>query len=284
MSILFALLAALCFGTGDFLAGLASRRLDFRIVGACAQSLGLLSAMLAVLLFPGDGLDGHVVLWGALAGVGNGVGALMLYYGLTVGRMSVVATLSGLTGAVLPVLVGVFDGDSISALSAAGAVIAVPAIALVSWQPAAEGKEAEGTGSGAIWGFLAGIGFALFFVGLDQAGTDSGAWPIAVNQAIAALIAIPLAAQVLLVRRPRISRRGAILTLTAGLSLGLASIALLTAFDTGELAIVVVLTALYPGVTTLLARFVLAEHWVRTQKLGLVSALIAVVLVSIGAG
>jgi drug/metabolite transporter (DMT)-like permease len=296
MSIVLALLAAVGYGTGDFLAGLASRRLDFRLVSAVAQSLGLLAALLAVLLYPGDGLTGHVLLWGAIAGVGNGVGALLLYHGLTVGRMSIVAVLSGLTASVLPVLVGVAQGDSISALSAVGVVVAVPAIALVSWQPAGDegadreagategGPKAGGSaaGSGAIWGFLAGIGFAAFFVGLDRAGTDSETWAMSVNQAVAVLIAGPLAVRVLVARRPQLDRPALALTLGAGIALALATIAVLTAFSSGELAIVVVLTALYPGVTTLLARFVLAEHWVRTQKIGLAAALAAVVMVSVG--
>jgi membrane protein len=64
------------------------------------------------------------LLWGALGGLGSGSGALALYYGMTVGRMSVVATLSGLLAAVIPVFVGLVGGDSISTASAIGIVIA----------------------------------------------------------------------------------------------------------------------------------------------------------------
>jgi uncharacterized membrane protein len=279
MSILFALLAALGYGTGDFFAGLASRRLDFRAVAMTSQSLGFLAALVAVLLFPGDGLTGRTLFWGAIAGVGNGVGAMLLYHGLSIGRMSIVATLSGVMSSVVPLCVGLLQGDSLSAVSATGVAFAVPAIALVSWQPSAAGKAAS---SGALWGFLAGIGFAVFFIALDQAGTNSGAWPIAVNQAVAVLIAAPFAARVLLARELRLARPDIAVTLSAGVALGLATIALLAAFDTGKLAIVVVLTSLYPGVTTLLARFALAERWVRTQKIGLVTAFAAVILISAG--
>jgi drug/metabolite transporter (DMT)-like permease len=103
-----------------------------------------------------------------------------------------------------------------------------------------------------------------------------------VNQAVAVLIAAPFAARVLLARELRLARPDIAVTLSAGVALGLATIALLAAFDTGELAIVVVLTSLYPGVTTLLARFALAERWVRTQKIGLVTAFAAVILISAG--
>jgi drug/metabolite transporter (DMT)-like permease len=279
--ILLALLAALGFGTGDFLAGLASRRIDFRVVSTIAQSLGLLAAVVAVLVFAGgNGLTGHVLLWGAIAGVGNGVGAMFLYHGLSIGRMSIVATLAGLMGSVVPVVFGVIQGDTLSAISAIGIVFAIPAIALVSWQPAAE--EGTSEGSGAIGGFLAGLCFALFFIALDQAGNDSGAWPVAVNQAMAVLIAGSLALPVVLAQGIRLPRPDLGLVLGAGVALGLATIFLQTAFESGELAIVVVLTSLYPGVTILLARFSLAEHWIKTQKIGLAAALAAVVLVSAG--
>lgn len=279
MSILLALLAALGYGTADFLGGLASRRIDFRAVSAASQLLALVAAAIAVLVFPGDGLNDRVLLWGTIAGVGNAVGAMLLYRGLSVGRMSVVATLSGLMAAVVPVCVGLAEGDSLSALSAIGIACAIPAIALISWQPVAD---AGATSSGAVWGCLAGLGFALFFIAIDQAGSDAGAWPVAVNQAVAVLITAPLAARALLATGLRLPRPGVVLSLGAGVALGVTVIAVQAAFHSGELAIVVVLTSLYPGVTALLARFVLAEHWIRTQKVGLVTALAAVVLVSVG--
>lgn len=282
MSILLALLAALGLGTADFFAGLASRRIDFRVVSACTQSLGLLAALIAVLVSSGDGLTGRVLLWGAIAGIGNGVGAMLLYHGLSVGRMTIVATLSGLVGAVFPVIVSLLQGDSLSALSAIGIVVAIPAIVLVSWQPA--GEEDSAAGGGALWGILAGLAFALFYIAFDRAGDDSGAWPVAVNQAVAVAIAGSLALPVILADGPSLPPAGRRLVLGAGLGLGFGAIALQAAFSSGELAIVVVLTSLYPGVTTLLARFALAEHWIRTQKLGLVAALAAVVMVSAGAG
>lgn len=287
MSIILALLAALGFGAADFIAGLTSRKLDFRIVTCIVQGLGLVAAILAVLLFPGDGLSDQVLFWGAIAGLGTGAAGLLLFHGLSVARMSAVATLSALTGSVLPVLFGIAQGDSISVLSAIGIILALPAIALVSWQPGLEEEEhteAPGvaSGNGALWGLLAGIAIALFYIAFEKTGNEAGAWPGAVNQGVALIIVAPLALYVLVTRRPRLVRPVINLALLAGVTLGLTTLALLAAFSGGELAIVAVLSSLYPGVTTLLARFVLHEHWVRTQQLGLVAALVAVVLVSVG--
>lgn len=281
MSIFLALLSALGLGAGDFFAGLASRRLDVRVVSAFSQSAGLVAALLAVPFLHGDGLTGHVLLWGALAGVGNGVGAILLYHGLAVGRMSVVATLSGVTGAVIPVLVGLIRGDPLSSLSAVGIVLAIPAIALVSWRPAT-GEDSGG--NGAIWGVLAGLAFALLYVAFDRAGDASGVWPAAVSQLVAVAIAGSLALPIVLSGRPVVPASARTPLVCAGVGLGLGVVALQVAFTTGELTTVVVLTSLYPGVTTLLARFGLGEHWAGTQKVGLAAALIAVVVVSLGSG
>jgi len=51
----------------------------------------------------------------------------------------------------------------------------------------------------------------------------------------------------------------------------------------GELSVVAVLVALYPGTTVILARLLLGERWSSAQKLGLATALLATCLVSLGA-
>lgn len=278
MGILLALISALCYGAGDFTAGLASRRLSAGIVTAAAQTMGLLAALVAVVLFPGVGPRASALEWGALSGVGSTIGTLSLYQGLAAGSMTIVATLSGVLTAVIPVIVGVALGNTLSALAAAGIVIAVPAILLVSWQPG----ETRGARGGALYGALAGAGFGLLFIALDRAGTRSGAWPLVPGQLVSVLLLAPLAIRTL--RRSERSPRPIAVTLTivTGLLSGLANIAFLAATGHGELAIIAVLSALYPAVTVLLARAFLAERWTRHQAIGLVAAAAAVVLVSVG--
>lgn len=278
MSIVLGLLAAVAFGTGDLFAGVASHRLRPAIVTSGTGIVGVGTALVAVLLFPGDGASTKALLWGALAGVGTGAGGLCLYHGMTVGRISVVATLSGLFAAVIPVFVGLIGGDSLSLASAVGVVIAVPAIALVSWHP----SRAEAGASGAIWGVLAGIGFALLFVALDRAGTESGAWPLLTTELAGVLVIAPLAILTLRAGGVEVSRTGALQAVIAGVLFGLANLAFLVATHTGQLAIVVVLTSLYPAVTVILARVFLADQWIRTQKIGLIAGFAAVLLVTAG--
>jgi drug/metabolite transporter (DMT)-like permease len=72
------------------------------------------------------------------------------------------------------------------------------------------------------------------------------------------------------------------LLLAAGLLAGAANLSFIIANHHGELAVVAVLTALYPGFTVILARVVLGERWSPVQKLGLATALVATFLVSLG--
>jgi drug/metabolite transporter (DMT)-like permease len=279
MSIVLAVFAACAFGTGDFLGGFASRRLKPTIVTTMAQTVGLVTASLAVLVFPGDGPTGHALLWGGIGGIGAGGGTVALYHGLSVGRMSVVATLSGVLVAVLPVLVGLAQGDSLTLMACVGIGVAIPAIVLVSWHP--ESNESE-AGSGAVWGLLGGCGFALLFISLAQAGTGSGAWPLVSGQVVSVLVLLPAALRMLTAGHAEISRSTGLVILSSGVLAGLASLAFLGAAGEGQLAVVAVLTALYPGITVFWARIVLHEHWNRAQSIGLLAAFAAVVLVSLG--
>lgn len=280
MSVLLGLLAAATYGSSDFLAGLVSRRLPPIVVTAGAQAICLLVGLIAVAFYPGDGMSGSVLLWGAVSGLGSAGGTFALYRGLGGGAMSVVATLSGLLTAVIPVIVGLATGDSLSALAAVGIVAAIPAIGLVSWSGSIGGAGR----SGAVWGILAGFGFGLLFVGYDQAGSGAGAWPLVVAEGVAALLTAGPALLALRGVDLAERRRSLGLLLAAGLLAGAANLSFIIANHHGELAVVAVLTALYPGFTVILARVVLGERWSATQKVGLVTALVATCLVSLGAG
>lgn len=279
MAIILAVTSALTWGAADFLAGIASRRIRAESVTAISLTLGIIATGTATLLSPGSGPSIAACSWGMLGGLGNGCGSLLLYRGLAIGQMGLVTPLSGVMTAIVPALVGVLTGNRLSPLSAIGICAAVPAIGLVSWS---SGSGAQGSRSGALYGLLAGCGFAVAFISLDRAGTTSGAWPVLANSVTAALIASIFATrrrqhERILTRTPATA-----LVVGAGLLLGLANVSFFAATGAGELAIVAVLAALYPGVTTLLARFILFEHWTRRQGLGLMLALAAVVLSSVG--
>jgi drug/metabolite transporter (DMT)-like permease len=279
MGALLGLMAAVAYGTSDFGAGVASRRFAPGPVAAVAQACGLLTAALALLLFPGAGPTATVLGWGAISGLGSTLGTLSLYRGLSVGRMSVVATLSAVLTAVIPAVVGLASGDHLSIRAEVGIAIAIPAIGLVSWQRTTATVRASQ--AGAVYGVLAGLGFAVLFIALDRAGTRSGAWPLLPGQAVSVLLIAPFALHNLaLSGKP--SRAAGILTVGVGVLSGTANLLFLAATGRGQLAVVAVLTALYPTVTVVLARVFLAERWTRLQAIGLLAAATAVAMVSGG--
>jgi uncharacterized membrane protein len=205
------------------------------------------------------------------------LGTLALYYGLAVSRMSTVAPISAVLAAAVAALVGLATGDRLSTLAWAGIVLALPAIALVSIHPGGAGHDPR---AGIISGVLAGLGFAALFVGLAQAGTASGAWPLIAGQAIAVLI-IGLAT---FPNPPRWSTWKAVwrMATVAGILAGAATLLYLAATGAGQLAVVAVLASLYPAATIVLARVLLAEHWTRPQVAGLVISAAAVTAIAVG--
>jgi drug/metabolite transporter (DMT)-like permease len=276
VGVLLGLLAAVAYGASDFAAGAGGRRASAEAIAILSQPFGLAAAILAVLLVDAHSPTAGSLLWGALAGVGSGVGTLALFRGLTVGRMSVVAPLSAVLSAALPAIVGIATGDSLSPLRLAGLGLALPAVALVSRQAGDAGDDRE---SGIWEGLVAGAGFAVLFIGLARAGTHAGAWPLVPCQAIAvaAVVVIGLA-----LGRPggtwRAAWRPAVLT---GIGGGSANLLYLAATGHGQLSVVAVVTALYPAVTILLARVVLDERWARVQAVGLGLSALAVGLISL---
>lgn len=278
MAALLALAAAVAYGASDFSAGVASRRFAAGPVAAAGQIAGLISALVALLIFRGSAPDIHILAWGAASGVGSGVGTLSLYRGLAVGRMSVVATLSALLTVAIPALVGVALGNRLSTLNLIGVVAAVPAIGLVSWHSAA-GDRRRGF-EGLIYGAIAGCGFALLFIALDLAGTRAASWPLVPGQAISILIVAPFGALSLHTASAP-GGTAIVYMIGAAILTGVANLLFLASTGRGELAVVAVLSAMYPAVTVLLARLLLKERWSRVQAAGLVLSGVAVVLVAL---
>ncbi len=282
MAVLFALLAAFGYGTSDFAGGLASRRYAAEPASGAVLAVEVVCVAVGVILFPGRGPHPGALEWGALGGLGGGVGALALFRGLSVGAMAIVGTVSAVLAAVIPVLVGLALGNHLGTGAAIGIAIAIPAIVLVSWQPGpVRGSGPRSERGGAYYGVIAGLGFALLFIALDRAGTRSGAWPLLPGQSVAFVVVLPAAlGGVKRVGPP--ARREAGLMLVSGVLAGTAALSFLHSTGQGELSIVAVVTALYPAFTVVLARVLLAERWSRSQALGLIVAAVSVALVSVG--
>ncbi|MDI9887157.1 EamA family transporter [Streptomyces sp. HNM0645] len=285
---LFALSAALMFGLVHFFSGLLARRADSYAVAAFGQVGGIVLMLAVAVLMPVAGVEAPVLTashitsgalgWGVLSGVGTGIGVACLYRGLAAGRMSVVAPLSSAAGVTLPVLVGVVVlGDRPSPLAWLGVAAAVPALWLVSRN---DGPGAGGTASGARFGLLAGIGFAVQFLAISRIDPAAGLWPILAARAAATLtIALMARAARATLHLPR---RLVLPALAVG-SMGAVALVLYQAATLHQLlALATVLASLYPAVPVVLAVVFLHERPTTVQIAGLLCTGVAVVLIALG--
>lgn len=269
MVVLLSLAAALAYGLSDFVGGLASRRTSAWPVAFVGTVAAFAGAVVLALLTHGS--PSSVDLWwGALAGIGSGTGGAFLYRGLAAGRMGVVAPISAVGAALLPVCVGVATGERPDLLVWLGILAAVPGIWLVSREPDGAGSLAAGI----VDGVLAGVGFGLLFAAMGQVPESAGFAPLAVAQGVAVL-AVALTAAALRARWVPYDASQA-WGAAAGVLATAAVVAFLLATQTGLLSVASVVTALYPAVTIGLAAAVLRERIHASQAVGLLLCGVAV--------
>jgi drug/metabolite transporter (DMT)-like permease len=270
-------LSALMYGAGDFCGGLASRRMPLFTVLVFSQLVGLLVAVAAALAF-GQRLPAAAdVLWGAAAGVFGAAGLAALYRALATTLVAVASPVAAVTGAAIPVLMGLALGERPGVLAWAGIGVAVSAIVLLAAGPAEHARKVI-AGRAALLGAAAGVGFGMFFFSISRTSSSSGLWPLAAARC--ATITLVVLAAVLTRRSLRPGRTGFSIALLSGaLDMG-ANIAFLLASRIGLLSVTAVVTSLYPGPTVLLAMLVFRERLTAPRVLGLALALAGVALIS----
>jgi len=275
MGVVLALGAALAYGLSDFVGGLAARRTSAWPVAFMCAVGAIACTVLIALATEGDATGVHLT-WGALAGIGSGLGGAFLYRGLAAGRMGVVAPVSAVGAAILPVVVGVAGGERPVLLIWLGIAAAVPGIWLVSREPG-DGSVAAGL----VDGVLAGLGFGLLFATIGQVPEGAGYWPLALAQ-VTALVAVVCAATALRANWRPTARSEVTGGLLAGALASAAALCFLLATQSGLLTVAAVLSSLYPAFTILLAATVLREPIHRGQALGLAFCGLCVALVAAG--
>jgi len=280
--IAFALAAAVLYGSADFLGGAASRHrptLSVLAVSAPAGALLLLAAALAA----GAPLRVAGLPWAAAAGVTGGIGLIIFYQGLAVGPMRLVAPVAALVSTVLPVGVAIAGGERPGPLVYAGGGICLLATVLVSVDGAGAGRPVgqPRTARGLLYGIAAGLAFGFFYLCLRNAGAAGVLWPSAVSRLTGATILVAAAAWAGAPPAWRGASRAVLAAAVAsGLLDALANACYILATRAGLFGIAVVLTSLYPGVTVLLARFVLGERIRPVQLAGLALAIAGIAAVS----
>jgi drug/metabolite transporter (DMT)-like permease len=279
LAVALGLASSLCWGISDFLGGLKSRTLDLLTVLLGVQLTGMVGAGV-ILALRGQGPPGGEALFLAARSSISGVTGLAAFYrGLAVGAMSVVAPIAA-TGAVVPVVAGLIEGERPSSVQAAGVALAIVGVVVASREKPDSGSSARlATGVGLA--FLAALGFGGFFVLFDRAAQHDVFWALFANR-VTGVCGLALVVVALRPGLRRVGRRDmGTLALIGGLDTG-ANALFAAAAGEGLVSIAAVLSSLYPVVTIALAHLVLGERVRPVQRVGVVGALAGVVLISAG--
>jgi len=265
---LLSLLSALCYGVGDFALGVASRQNRVLSTSFVFQILGMpvLVAILVIARMPPP--SGAVLLDAVYAGGCLAVGGLTFVASLAKGKIAVIAPLTAVGAAGVPVVVGALRGERPSSVAAVGIALALVALILLTTDrsiPISRGGVPEG--------ILAALGFGGYFVFLRD-GNSGGWWTLAVSRG---LVVVASTIALLALRRSPWVVRGSLRSIVVAATCSAAAAsAFLFASSTGDLSLTAVLASLYPAVTVCLAVLMLHEILTPRQRYGGMLAVVAI--------
>jgi drug/metabolite transporter (DMT)-like permease len=275
LAVTFGLGSALSWGAGDFSGGYASKRTSALSVIFYSQIIGVILLICLQAFLPGGGWTLEQLVWGALAGVSGVVGLIALYKGLAEGRMGIVAPLSAVVTTLVPLALAFATEGLPRYTQFLGFGLALTAIWLFA------GNEARSRMFRTELGLsiLAGAGFGLFFVCIDRISGEAILLPL-----IAARItSVTIIGSVLLARHQMaVPPRHQLVFIALAGCLDVAGNAFFAlASRLGRLDVSAVLASMYPVTTVMLARCFLNERLQRQQRIGLLAACAALVLIVI---
>ncbi len=275
MSAILALGAAVLFGFGDFLGGVASRQTPPRVIATVTSLTGFVMAIPLLGIVGGTWSSG-AVWFGGLAGVVGALALVALFDGLASGPFQLVSPISAVIGGAVPVLFGVLSGERPGTVATVGLLLTPAAVWILAGGTLSIPRRIERRPL--VAAVVAGVGFGWFFVCLDATPDDAGFVPVVVAK-FAALVAL------VGWNRGAGWERPSVRTLRVAGGSGLfdmsANGVFLAASTRGDLSKVGALVALYPAVNSLLAAGFLGERLGRLQFAGFVFAIGAGLLLAV---
>jgi drug/metabolite transporter (DMT)-like permease len=274
LAIAYGLSSALTWGAGDFSGGFATKRGNVFAVIFFSQVTGA-GLLLAWQFFFGRGWPSpDQVIWGSAAGVCGAIGLVALYRGLASGRMGIVAPLSAIMTALVPIMCAFFSEGLPKTAQLAGLGVALAAV----WFLSAADTGLQRNSGQLTLPLMAGVGFGLFFVCIDRASTSGILWPLI----MARLASLGIFTSILFTRRQMAlpEKNQLACMVLAGImdTAGNAFFAL--ACQVGRLDVSAVLASMYPASTVLLAWVLLKERLHPRQWIGVGTALCALALIA----
>ena len=267
--------SAVAWGTGDFSGGYASRKGNLFAVILISQFVGGVSLVGMALLFSETIPPFEALFYGALAGVFGILGLIALYKGLAQGRMGIVAPLSAVLTALVPIGYTAIYAGLHTITQSIGFICFVAAVWLLS--SAEVGLRM--TRNEFFLSFTAGLGFGFFFIFIDQANDLAILWPL-VGARFASVSLLLFF--IFLAGKPARPLNGQwILIGITGVMDAAGNAFFSMAAHLGRLDVSAVLGSLYPAATIMLAWFFLKERLRRQQWAGVGLAFAALILISL---
>jgi drug/metabolite transporter (DMT)-like permease len=280
ITVLIGVTSALVYGAADFLGGLAAKRISSVRVTAIVAVVGFV-VMLALLPLIGGSFSPEAAVLGALSGVTGSIAIVLLYACLAIGPMSILSPLTAVVSAIVPLTAGLLRGEQLSLIGYVAIGVALVAVVLVGFVPE------KGAVRPSLRGLLMAVGsgamIGAFLIIIDLTPDDSGLIPLVFNRATSSVIMFASVGVLILLGRAASSgwRAGLALAIACGVVDTAANAGLLLGLRIGELSIVSVLTALYPGGTIILAAVVLRERIAIVQYVGLGLAIAAAAMLAL---
>ena len=301
LGIVLALGASACWGSGDFLGGLTTRRASLWAVIIGSQAVGLVGAALVTVL-TGHAWPGLAAVWPVLlGGVASVIAISCFYKALAIGSMSIVAPISA-TSAMIPFLVGLALGERPGVAQLVGVALAAVGVVLVASERARAGDtigaaalpnepaiqpaaldarpERRNQRRAIALSLLAAVCMGLVLIGYDATARHDALWAMLGGRMSSAVLFM----LVFLAIRPRVEmRRSAVPFIVAVGLLDTGANGLFALATThGYLSIVAVIGSVYPVVTVVLAYAVLRERLARHQLAGALATLAGIALIAAG--
>jgi len=276
-AVFLALASAAVWGTADFSGGLVSRRVPTVPVTVISQAAGF-AALLVVVGVHGGSLDGRSFAIGLLAGLGGGTGLAAFYKALSLGTMSIVSPVVA-CGAVVPFAVSLATGERPSAVSLAGAALAIGGAVLASVEERRSTVPSRARAVILAMAAAVALGLFTYFLGL---GSREGSALATLGGARVGSLGFLLLLAASRRESLRIGRRWLGPIVAIGLLDVTANVLFALASRHGLLSLVSVLGSLYPVMTIVLAYGFLHERLTRAQLGGVATALLGVAALSAG--
>ena len=273
MASLLALLSAALWGSSDFEGGRISKRYPAISVLGATQLISLVFGFALTIAVGETQVTAKIFFAGAAAGLLGYIGLICLYAGLSTGRMGVVSPISSLS-VLIPMTVALIGGETMSTLTAIGCALAIVGGFLTSGPEFSQGVSLKPLllAGGAALGF----GSALTFMAIGAA--EAPILTMVCMRIATAFVTIAIA-----IRKKGfggLGRKNLPSLIFVGIADFTANAALGLAVNIGPVAISMVLGALYPVFTVLLAFFILHERLHKAQYIGGIAAVIGVALIS----